>query len=274
MPKMSIARTQFAPSTFQKTVRKFFCRPYFGRLIAKTSGNQIRFGNATIDTSSHVIDPLTKAAIFWGTYEEVEADLVDRFVDPALHVLEIGASLGVISARIARRLLAGRALICVEPNPACTATLEANLRINAGHLKTTVVNKALWSGQTGADKTMRMNVTDINSARIESAASDPNTGSTVETVRFSDLLALLPDEPLSLVIDIEGAEVPLLLHEEANIRRARQLIMELHETEYEGRTYSVDWIADRITNLGFECQAAVMRNPGLGVFVFNKTGSR
>ena len=252
-------QTQFQPSLAQRSLRRILCRPWFGRLAGGLFSNRLPSGDATIATGSALFTPLTKAAVLLGTYEEVEVDLLREHLEPGPDVVELGASLGVVSAVIARRLRPGARLLCVEANPACISSIEANLEVNARELATKVINRAVAYGATD----VLLDVGDVNAAFV----TDRGGGSGVR-VPATTLGALLRAEQIdrySAVIDIEGSEADLLTAEPEALRGCRQLFIELHETERAGERYTVARLGKLIEGAGFEPLELVWRSPRLAV---------
>jgi FkbM family methyltransferase len=78
--------------------------------------------------------PLAAAArrqVMKGYYETAERDLVAQFVGAGDHVLELGASVGVLTCFLARRAGAGGRVVSVEANAALRSAFEAQLASNA-----------------------------------------------------------------------------------------------------------------------------------------------
>src|SRR5687768_4025361 len=56
------------------------------------------------------------ASIFWGFYESAEIRFIEKYVDGKMDVIELGASSGIVSAHIVRKLNPSAKMICVEGN--------------------------------------------------------------------------------------------------------------------------------------------------------------
>src|SRR5580658_6946429 len=67
------------------------------------------------------------AAIFWGFYEAAEIRLIHKYFDGNTDIVELGGSLGVVSAHIMSKLRPGKKLIAVEANPYLTKNLRLNI---------------------------------------------------------------------------------------------------------------------------------------------------
>ncbi len=107
-------------SNDERLIFKILCNPFTGTCIRLLMGNHVpdvrwsRFRFNLADTS---IAPRFVASVFWGFYESAEGRLIERHLSDQYDVVELGASIGVISSHIAAKLGRGRKLIAVEPNP-------------------------------------------------------------------------------------------------------------------------------------------------------------
>src|SRR3954464_14359033 len=103
-----------------------------GALLRQTGrfiGQRVRSHGVELDLSSPLVADETRAALFWGFYEGSERRAALRFLRPGLPVIELGASLGFLTALIARRI-APVAQVAVEANPALTSLLRRTLELN------------------------------------------------------------------------------------------------------------------------------------------------
>lgn len=205
-----------------------------------------------IDTRSDEISNGTRAALFWNAYESAEVRLVKSHFESTLLLVDLGASLGVVTSAAARLLPARAQVVCVEPNHKILELAQSNVRRNAPQVMVRAVHGAIdYSRVQGSTVTFSRGITHVASA----LATEPTEGdfeAPVETLR--ELVGR--DVPFSLIVDIEGAEVGLFLKEEAVLRRCEQLLVELHETNYGGRQWHVADIMQLITEQGFTATAS------------------
>jgi FkbM family methyltransferase len=225
--------------------------------------DKIPSGRCVIDTSDPIVTPWVRSLIFWGFYESAELRLVEKYLPATLDVVELGASLGVVSAHIGRRLESGRQLISVEANPALVASLRANIASNAPQVRASVHNNAVFSGPDRPEF-VELAFGDSNLAAWIRQPGDGAQSCRIRTATLSELLAAHGIGPYALVTDIEGAEAGLLLSEREALASCKLLIAELHDTEWLGRKFSVqDLVRLAIDEVGF-----VLRDQYRNVFVF------
>jgi FkbM family methyltransferase len=157
--------------------------------------------------------------IIRGHYEIAEKTLIERHLPPDLPVIELGGSIGVISAIIRRRLQPAAPMVVVEANPRIVDLCKKNAASGAGRVE--VLNAAISyaGGSIGFAAS-----DDYLSGRI---ADRPDTASVV--VETTTLAAVSRSfEEFSLVMDIEGAEYDVFENDVDALRRCRLAIVEIH----------------------------------------------
>jgi hypothetical protein len=77
------------------------CNRAIGNLVGLLFRDHLPCGDCVIDASGPGIAPESKAAILFGLYERSEVRFVERWLNRDLHVVELGASIGVASCHIA-----------------------------------------------------------------------------------------------------------------------------------------------------------------------------
>jgi FkbM family methyltransferase len=210
------------------------------RLLA----GRIPCGECSVDTRFSFVADHTRAQMFWGTYESAERRCIASSLEPGHDVVELGASLGVVSSHLARRLAPGRTLVCVEAFPAFAESIRRNVAANAPGARVKIESAAIAYGVEhvalahGADTTM---------GRVGGDADGPS----VPALTLSALLERHGLGRYVLVMDIEGAEAEILASDSAALSRCVQIIAELHETRRGGRVISPEDLAREIESLGF-----------------------
>jgi FkbM family methyltransferase len=199
--------------------------------------NVLRRGGCTIDTDDPVVTPWVRTLIFWGFYERPERRFVKQYLSATQDVVELGGSIGVVSAQIGKRLEAGRRLVVVEANPRSMRLLEANAKTNAPDLRVTVVHAALARTQGPIEIAFGESTL---AAWINDSSSAHRNVSRVPGTTLSRLLCEQQIGEYALVSDVEGAEAGLFLFDSAALARCTLMIIELHATRVEGRTLAVD----------------------------------
>lgn len=155
-------------------------------------------------------------------YEEPERKALQKFLDPELPVIELGACIGVVSCLTNRRLTHPEKHVVVEANPSLLPLIEQNRSRNDCHFK--VVHAAVSHGA----ETITFNVDD--NILASSLHSSEREGVVVSTVTLERLLNDHGFERATLICDIEGAELQLVEHELKTLgERVVTIILELHD---------------------------------------------
>ncbi|MDB4701448.1 FkbM family methyltransferase, partial [Akkermansiaceae bacterium] len=167
-----------------------------------------------------------------------EIKFIQKYFPTGLDTIELGSSLGVVSSFIRSKMSKESRLICVEAFPdLCELTIK-NLQLNRAYENTTVLNSALnysdesthiffnpgESNTTGSISTDKIQE---NSIKI----SKTSLRNVKEVSRISEYI---------LVMDIEGAEIEIILKEEESLKDCRHLFVELHQTTFDNQGYGVD----------------------------------
>lgn len=98
-------------------IAKILTLPFVGSAIAVLSKDRISYRGMIIDTQNQYLTPSTKAEIFWGIYEGAEARFIQKYLTGDLGVIELGASIGIVSCCIKKKLNGKSKLIAVEAHP-------------------------------------------------------------------------------------------------------------------------------------------------------------
>lgn len=212
------------------------------------------------------VSSTTRAAIFFRLYERAELAFVDRYLRRDLDVVELGASIGVVSAAVAARLAEGPRLIAVEANPALGDHIRRNVAAASPSRRLMVEQKAI-SYEAAGDRTVRFAIGTTNIAsKLGEGGRD---GLAVQATTLGALLEGHAVEQFTLVCDIEGAEAGILMADAAALEQCQLMIMELHESTFRGKRFEpTDLVEVIVHRLGFEVLA--QRGP---VYVFNRPTS-
>lgn len=208
--------------------------PFVGSSIGWVLNERIRSRGLTIETSG--LAPKIKSQLFFGTYEAAEIRAVQRHLRPDLDVIELGASIGVLTCHIRRKVAAGARLYAVEASAEAAAMISRNLRHNGLQDNVTVLNAALTADSAPVQF-------DPGSTNIAGRVCDGPAnaqGIAVRPVTLAELVAELGFVEYSMVCDIEGSEVGVLSSESAALARCAQMIIELHPAKFRNRLYTVD----------------------------------
>jgi FkbM family methyltransferase len=228
-----------APRSLKAALFGLVTGPAADRVVRALSGDTVRHHGMRIAVDG--TSPGTAAKLFFGLYERAEIALVHRYLDPRWDVIELGGSLGAGTCQIARRL-PDRRVICVEASAVLAARIESNLGLN-NLANVSVVAKAI--DYSGADHVFFAADHDLGGHISES-------GTCVATTTLAALVAEHGIADFTLVADIEGAEVPLLVHDEAGLRSCRAILIEMDGGVYQARRYCADDVERLILDRGFE----------------------
>ncbi|MDP2063901.1 MAG: FkbM family methyltransferase [Phaeovulum sp.] len=156
-------------------------------------------------------------------YEAPEAQLVRTYLTPGMNVVELGGSIGVISALIRAQIGAAAQHVIVEANPHLARICEANAAIGANPGTCRVIEGAIdYSGAPEVTFSAGANAHDGHLAVAGEA------GFRVPAITLAEVAATLPPGDFALVCDIEGAEVAMLRHEVATLARVNLIVLETH----------------------------------------------
>ena len=157
------------------------------------------------------------AAIRLGLYERAERYMAASFYEGTRDVVELGASIGVISCELARQRRPGIRLIAVEAEPSLAERALRNLNLN-GLALTHVENCAIdYSGATSVGF----------SGGLGLAGRLSDSGNLKVPARtLSGVLEKYAVGEFDLVMDIEGAEDAVLRNEFDALQRCRRILCE------------------------------------------------
>ena len=194
----------------------------FGKLV-ELMGNRVNIGALRFSVDNSQITTREKSAFFFGKWEQPERQAVNSYLRSDLPVVELGGCLGVVSCHINKKLERPEQHVVIEANPGILPTLEKNRELN--NCKFVVRHAALGYGSS--------NVV-LHLAKFGDNSLTPISDNIIEVPAVS-LETILEDtgfETVSLVMDIEGAEVDLLEREIDVLKKSvGTLIFELHRGE-------------------------------------------
>jgi FkbM family methyltransferase len=233
-------------------VRNILCNDLTGWAISGIYRNvvpDIRWKNFRFHLPPKQVSRKNVAAVFWGFYESAEIRLIKKYFDGSSSVIEFGSSVGVVSAHLASAMKPGGRMICVEANPSLVASIQKNIAKYApAGLKYEVLNYAIDYQLPE----VQLWITDNNTETRVLKGENSGAGVKVKTLTLSKISQQYDLKDFTLVSDIEGAEIQFLAGDAAAMSYCKNLFIELHDTKYEGRVYSVKELVDLITGqLGF-----------------------
>ena len=165
-------------------------------------------------------------AIRNGRFEEAEVAFVERFLQPGMTVLDLGAHHGYYTLLASKRVGVGGRVIAFEPSPRERRALRLHLTLN--RCKNVVV-QGLALGEENTESNLYVVnglSTGCNSLRPPDVVSGTSSVS-VRVARLDDWLAAHKIERIDFIkIDVEGAELSVLKSAEQLFgRRPRPVIL-------------------------------------------------
>jgi FkbM family methyltransferase len=163
-----------------------------------------------------------------GHYEQAEQQLIAKYLNPQLPVLELGGSIGIISAYIGLVLEPTTLHTIVEANPKLIPILERNAYARDGGKFTRIINAAV---STQADS-LEFSVTDdyLGNRIAEGQPAESVSVQTINLTRLSEGF-----ERYTLIMDIEGAEFDILRNDANGLSTCELAIIEVHPHYFEDR---------------------------------------
>jgi FkbM family methyltransferase len=181
-------------------------------------------------------------------YEVGEARMIQSFLKPGTHVVELGGCVGVISTLIRHVIGPEAQHIVVEADPDLAQVCGANAAREARPGAMTLVNAAVdYSGA----KTVRFAAG--HNAHVGHIAQDGEDGRDVPTTTLAALMPHLPpDGDAALICDIEGAELALCATDAAHLARFSLIVLETHPDVYPHGAADLAHIRQQFDTAGFE----------------------
>lgn len=203
----------------------------------------LRSKNYSFAIDNRFIHKKIIASIFFGFYERGETRFINKYLNPKLDVIELGASLGIVSSHIVHKLEKGARLILVEANPYLQQTINTNVaKHNTNNISYQLLNYAI---SYGSDMVSLRITGDNTESHVIKKGPDNTPGVSVEAISLSAILNKVSMNDYAIVCDIEGSELEWLLNENECIKNCRQLLIELHAVDYD-KHYSIDDIKNII----------------------------
>ena len=159
-----------------------------------------------------------------------------KYLNPALNVIELGGSIGVVSSHIVAQLKPSVKLISVEANNRLLKLLQINLsRYSQYKANYQILNYAI----NYTSEFVYLNLSGKNTSTTTKVVEE-NTGVSVKSKTIKSIVSELQLGQYALVCDIEGSEIDFILNEDCVLDNCLQLIIELHNTIYMNVNYSIN----------------------------------
>jgi len=216
------------------------------RIIAFLLKQRIPFHKITIDVSDKIILPITKSMLYYEIYEKYEVALIKKHLSATDNVIELGSSIGVMGSIISSIQTTGK-YISVEANPSLINANHKNLSLNR-KTEYVLINKAV----DYFNKTVSFSTNENVLAGKLNRNEPSDSAITVETITLIEICNTYNIGNFTLVSDIEGAEITILLNDMGALNKCEKMIIELHDTEYYGKKYLIQDLVSLITANNFK----------------------
>lgn len=220
-----------------------------GRTVGWARRDRIRSRGVIVSTRSPLVPPQVKGLLQCGLYESAEARTVRAHLRTDLPVVELGASIGFITAQIGRRC--PPRIVAVEPNPGLIPSIRETLALNS-ITGVDVLHAAIaydCAGSKGRGR-VRLRVSDFNlgsSILVGRSLDHDSPDVDVPAISLGQVLCDHDIERYTCVCDIEGAELAMITNEVAPVvDGCQQLIIELHERQITGEAVRIPALVDTI----------------------------
>jgi len=201
-----------------------------GRFV-ELRGNIGTLDGCTFDLDHSVIATFLKSRFLLNSWEEEARYLFKKYQPVDLPLVELGASIGIISCITNKQLTDPEAHILVEANPRLLPIIEKNRVRNDCQFR--VLNNAI---AYGADEVHFSTGDRCNEGSLSSTAADI----TVPAITMQEILDLTGFTKANLVCDIERAEVALVENEGRVLSdHFDWMIIEVHGPERADKTRSI-----------------------------------
>ena len=166
-----------------------------------------------------------KRQVMNGTYEEPERQLVERHLNPNLPVIELGGSLGILSAYVNRMLAPGVPYTIVEGNGALIETCRENAASTRPDGPLSVIHAACAYGGDTVTFTQSQNTL---GNRVDTQAKAGERLIRVPARTLSSLAGEQTKGGYTLIMDIEGGELDVMEKDGGAFAQCRLAIIEIH----------------------------------------------
>jgi len=204
----------------------------FGKLI-ELRGNTGSLEGSSFFLDSPYITTRLKSRFLLQTWEVEARYLMNKYLPNDLPLIEFGSNMGVVSCISNKLLTTRKAHVVVEANKNIIPILERNRENNGCRFK--IVNAAV---AYGTEEISFYLAPDINEGSTGSTGSTTSQSITVPTTTLEAILQQEGFSRVSLICDIEGAEMDLLANEgDVLSNRVEWIVMEMHGQEGKAHAY-------------------------------------
>ena len=173
------------------------------------------------------LSPKMRRHLMRGGYERAERKLLGRLIREGDSVIELGASLGIVSTLLAKKVGPRGAVAAVEPNHLLRPHFERQLAVNGARaMLVPVLGCPLWEGPVPEE------IRSQCFAAVENSLSGRAAGKEGDAVPWLTLKEVAERAgiaaPTAIVIDVEGGEQVWCDHAPGFPESVRTIIVEVH----------------------------------------------
>lgn len=214
-----------------------------GLILRRLFGPIIQRRGIHINIQSPVVSNTIAATIFWNMYESAELRLMEKYLHPDLPTIELGGSIGILSAFCQKHNK--HLLVTVEANPQLAGLQEEHLKRNGAD------NYRLLNNALGYDADRLFFVP--GDSNISGYVSSTWQVGAVEipTVSLEQIIHSFNLSEFQLICDIEGMEHIMLAKDRNALLQCRSFFVEYHQDSPIG-SISISEFTENVKGLGFE----------------------
>jgi FkbM family methyltransferase len=210
---------------------------WVGGIIRIAYNNEIPYQSLFINTDSTLVNNKTVALIYFGKYEKDELKFVLKYLPKELPIIELGTSLGFVALNAIKQT--NHKIICLEANKKLISLIEDSFELNSvASNQYQILNCAL------SNKKEKLYFSDRGSNELGKLVEFSE--SVIQAIPLEEVTKLIPEQEYVLISDIEGAEINFLKTESHSLNKCKMMIIELHDTEYEGEKYIINDLVEMI----------------------------
>ena len=175
----------------------------------------------------HLLDLGVGRPLYTGcAYELDETRLLERFLSPAMHVVDVGANVGYMSALAAKQVGPRGRVLAIEPDPGNSTLLAANLSRN-GYRNVAIESVAV--GAAPGTVTLFRSAWNMGNHRVNAGPAAQTQARDTIAVPMETVDALIVRHRLTPVhfvkMDVEGYEPGVLAGMNGLLERDRPLVL-------------------------------------------------
>jgi FkbM family methyltransferase len=153
--------------------------------------------------------PARWSRYYENNYESDNYTFLQQYIKPGMHIIDIGAHLGLFSAASSKLTGPLGKIICFEPTPETFSVLKETLRVN--HCENVIPVQAAVSNREGKATFYVGNTSVSNSnSLVKNKPDNESSAYEVQMVTIDSVVLKYVLKPSLIKIDAEGAELDVL----------------------------------------------------------------